>query len=107
MALPILPDDNWDREETPKAALEDEITAHEVSDTQWTTSMWSSAGITKGKKPHLIQGPRYQSRILENRVQVTDADSRRLCRKIDKRILAVLAWVYFLQVLSPAPAKHS
>lgn len=100
MALPILPDDNWDREEMPKAVMEDEITAHEVSnDTQWTTSIWSSADASKEKKPYLIQGPRYQSYILGNRVRVTDADSRRICRKIDKRILVVLVWVYFLQVL--------
>lgn len=99
MALPILPDDNWDREEMPKTGVDGEITAHEVSDTQWATSIWGSADTSKGKKPYLIQGPRYQSRILENRRQVTDADSRRICRKIDKRILVVLIWVYFLQVI--------
>ncbi|PHH60126.1 hypothetical protein CDD81_2084 [Ophiocordyceps australis] len=33
------------------------------------------------------------------RVQLTQADSRRICRKTDRVILTVLVWVYFLQIL--------
>lgn len=98
MALPILPDDTWERETMPKTEVEDEATAQEIPDTQWTTSIWSAADTSKRDKPHLIQGPRYQGHVSESRVEVTAKDSRRICRKIDKRILAILVWVYFLQV---------
>lgn len=30
---------------------------------------------------------------------LTEADSKRICRKTDKRILVALCWVYFLQIL--------
>ncbi|PHH82723.1 hypothetical protein CDD82_5078 [Ophiocordyceps australis] len=33
------------------------------------------------------------------RVQLTEADSRRICHKTDRVILSVLVWVYFLQIL--------
>ncbi|KAJ9113007.1 hypothetical protein QFC22_006103 [Naganishia vaughanmartiniae] len=33
------------------------------------------------------------------RVEMTDEQSRMICRKIDKVILPILAWVYFLQIL--------
>jgi MFS family permease len=33
------------------------------------------------------------------RVLLTEEDSRRICRKTDKRILVVLMWVYFLQIV--------
>lgn len=99
MALPILPDDTWEGEAKPKAEAEDEITAQENPDTQWTTSIWSASDKSKGKPPYWIQGPRYQGHVSESRVQLTDEDSRRICRKIDKRILVILVWVYFLQVL--------
>lgn len=33
------------------------------------------------------------------RVLVTEEDSKRICRKTDKRILVVLMWVYFLQIV--------
>lgn len=98
MALPILPEDAWETEAVPKTEVKDEITAQEIPDTQWTASIWSAAEKSKGKRPYLIQGPQYSSHILENRVQVTDEDSRRICRKIDNRILVILVWVYFLQV---------
>lgn len=106
MALPILPDDTWEREAMPKTEVEDEITAQENSDTQWTTSVWSASDKFKGKKSYWIQGPRYQGHISESRVQLTDDESRRICRKIDKRILIILVWVYFLQVLSPESGSH-
>lgn len=32
-------------------------------------------------------------------VQLTEEDSRRICRKTDKAILVILIWVYFLQIL--------
>ncbi|KAG5950457.1 hypothetical protein E4U53_005035, partial [Claviceps sorghi] len=32
-------------------------------------------------------------------VELTDDDSRRICRKTDRVILAMLVWVYFLQIL--------
>lgn len=35
----------------------------------------------------------------EYRVQLTEEDSGRICRKTDKVILALLVWVYFLQIL--------
>lgn len=103
MALPILPEDDWEMEAAPKTEVDDEneITAHEIPDTKWTTSIWSASDTSKGLKPYMIQGPRYEGHISETRVQVTAEDSRRICRKIDRRILAILVWVYFLQVLSP------
>lgn len=33
------------------------------------------------------------------RVSLTEEDSKRICRKTDRTILVVLAWVYFLQIL--------
>lgn len=99
MALPILPDATLERETMPKAEAEDEITAQETSDTQWTNSMWSASDKSKGKTSYWIQGPRYQGHVSESRVQLTDEDSRRICRKIDRRVLVILIWVYFLQVL--------
>ncbi|EEA22101.1 hypothetical protein TMatcc_008473 [Talaromyces marneffei ATCC 18224] len=33
------------------------------------------------------------------RVLLTEEDSKRICRKTDKRILVVLMWVYFLQIV--------
>ncbi|KAJ6125662.1 Major facilitator superfamily domain general substrate transporter [Penicillium samsonianum] len=33
------------------------------------------------------------------RVPLTEEDSKRICRKTDRTILVVLAWVYFLQIL--------
>lgn len=106
MALPILPDDNWDREEMSKAEVEDKITAHEVSDTQWTTSIWSAADTSKGTNSYLSQGPREHGHVSESGVQLTDGDSRRICRQIDKRVLAVLVWVYFLLVIPSEPGSH-
>ncbi|OAA78450.1 Major facilitator superfamily domain, general substrate transporter [Akanthomyces lecanii RCEF 1005] len=32
-------------------------------------------------------------------VRLTEEDSRRICRKTDRTILAILVWVYFLQIL--------
>ncbi|ORY88109.1 major facilitator superfamily domain-containing protein [Leucosporidium creatinivorum] len=36
-------------------------------------------------------------------VYVSEEDSRRICRKIDMRLLTVLMWVYFLQILLRSP----
>ncbi|SGY69993.1 BQ5605_C004g03088 [Microbotryum silenes-dioicae] len=36
--------------------------------------------------------------LLEDRVVVTEADSRRICRRTDIHVLILLAWVYFLQI---------
>lgn len=37
--------------------------------------------------------------IGNGRVPLTEDDSRRICRKTDRVILAILVWVYFLQIL--------
>ncbi|KAI5479397.1 hypothetical protein MNV49_003731 [Pseudohyphozyma bogoriensis] len=37
--------------------------------------------------------------LAENRVEVSDEDSRRICRKIDTHVLPLLGWIYFLQIL--------
>ncbi|KAH8814596.1 putative allantoate permease [Flagelloscypha sp. PMI_526] len=34
-----------------------------------------------------------------DRIVVTEEDSKRICRKIDTRLLTLLSWVYFLQIL--------
>ncbi|KAG5972935.1 hypothetical protein E4U55_000693 [Claviceps digitariae] len=34
-----------------------------------------------------------------HKVELTEDDSRRICRKTDRVILAILVWVYFLQIL--------
>ncbi|KOS17033.1 putative transporter [Escovopsis weberi] len=36
---------------------------------------------------------------LAPRVRLTEEDSRRICRKTDRTVLAILVWVYFLQIL--------
>lgn len=44
-----------------------------------------------------------EGKLMDNsgieRVQLTEEDSKRICRKTDKTILVVLVWVYFLQIL--------
>ncbi|KAJ6441199.1 MFS transporter [Purpureocillium lavendulum] len=37
--------------------------------------------------------------IGSGQVELTEEDSRRICRKTDRVILAILVWVYFLQIL--------
>ena len=37
--------------------------------------------------------------IGDNRVTLTDEDNKRIRRKTDRVILAILVWVYFLQIL--------
>lgn len=103
MALPIYPDDAWDSEAMPEADAEDESAAHGISDTQWTTSIWSAADKSTGKKTHAINDRRNLHHLEANRVRVTDQDSRRICREIDRRILLILIWAYFLQVLLQDP----
>jgi hypothetical protein len=99
MALPILPDETWESEAMPKAEVEDESAAHRISDTQWTTSIWSAADTSTREKTPSIQVLRNQHHVAVTRVQVTDEDSRKICRKVDNRILLILVWAYFLQVL--------
>ncbi|KAG6364278.1 hypothetical protein INS49_005877 [Diaporthe citri] len=74
----------------PKKEAEDEIAAQGNSDIHWTTSVWSASDKSKGKKSSWIQGPRYQGHVSESRVLLTNEDSRRICRRIDKRILVIL-----------------
>ncbi|KND94958.1 putative transporter [Tolypocladium ophioglossoides CBS 100239] len=40
-------------------------------------------------------------------VQLTEEDGRRICRKTDKVILAILTWVYFLQILDKSVLGYS
>ncbi|PGH23042.1 hypothetical protein AJ80_02815 [Polytolypa hystricis UAMH7299] len=50
-----------------------------------------------------IQSMRHGDSVLavigSERVKVTEADNKWICRKTDKVILAILVWVYFLQIL--------
>ncbi|EHK21561.1 uncharacterized protein TRIVIDRAFT_52696 [Trichoderma virens Gv29-8] len=44
-------------------------------------------------------GDRALALIGNEQVELTEEDSRRICRKTDRVILAILIWVYFLQIL--------
>ncbi|RFU76434.1 major facilitator superfamily domain, general substrate transporter [Trichoderma arundinaceum] len=44
-------------------------------------------------------GDRALAIIGNEQVELTEEDSRRICRKTDRVILAILVWVYFLQIL--------
>jgi MFS family permease len=44
-------------------------------------------------------GGRALAFIGNERIQLSDKDNRRICRKTDLHILPILVWVYFLQVL--------
>lgn len=105
MALQIYPDETWESETMPKAEVEDEDAVYGVPDTQWTTSIWSAADTSARKKSQVIQDHQNQHHIGVTRAQVTDEESRRICRKIDSRILPILIWVYFLQVLLHDPCE--
>ncbi|KAL7414559.1 major facilitator superfamily domain-containing protein [Mrakia frigida] len=48
---------------------------------------------------HKIQNEDIFNVLSEERIFLTDEQSRQVCRKIDRVILPVLAWVYFLQIL--------
>ncbi|KAJ5401166.1 hypothetical protein N7465_011655 [Penicillium sp. CMV-2018d] len=58
-------------------------------------------------KPDVVHNeaaePQKGDKIIDNsgivRVPLTEEDSKRICRKTDRTILVVLAWVYFLQIL--------
>ncbi|ORY82361.1 major facilitator superfamily domain-containing protein [Leucosporidium creatinivorum] len=45
--------------------------------------------------------------MAEDRVLLTEADSRRICRKTDLNILPLLCWVYFLQILDKSVIGYS
>ncbi|KAL7912435.1 putative MFS transporter [Trichoderma velutinum] len=47
----------------------------------------------------LKHGDRALALIGNEQVELTEEDSRRICRKTDRVILAILVWVYFLQIL--------
>ncbi|KAJ4859415.1 major facilitator superfamily domain-containing protein [Trichoderma breve] len=44
-------------------------------------------------------GDRALALIGSEQIELTEEDSRRICRKTDRVILAILVWVYFLQIL--------
>ncbi|PTB35309.1 hypothetical protein M441DRAFT_74414 [Trichoderma asperellum CBS 433.97] len=52
-----------------------------------------------GGKNEAMHGDRALALIGNEQVQLTEEDSRRICRKTDRVILAILVWVYFLQIL--------
>lgn len=52
-----------------------------------------------GGKHEAMHGDRALALIGNEQVQLTEEDSRRICRKTDRVILAILVWVYFLQIL--------
>jgi len=77
------------------------------------------AGIEKQSSAshHEVEGDGFDKGTTEERVYLTEEDvslgasgrdlirlqtlmvqNRRLCRKTDKRILAILMWIYFLQI---------
>ncbi|KAL7940166.1 putative MFS transporter [Trichoderma barbatum] len=47
----------------------------------------------------LKHGDRALALIGNEQVELTEEDSRQICRKTDRVILAILVWVYFLQIL--------
>ncbi|KKP07876.1 hypothetical protein THAR02_00084 [Trichoderma harzianum] len=47
----------------------------------------------------LKHGDRALAFIGSEQIELTEEDSRRICRKTDRVILAILVWVYFLQIL--------
>ncbi|KAK4060441.1 uncharacterized protein Triagg1_10802 [Trichoderma aggressivum f. europaeum] len=47
----------------------------------------------------LKHGDRALALIGSEQIELTEEDSRRICRKTDRVILAILVWVYFLQIL--------
>ncbi|UKZ68734.1 uncharacterized protein TrAtP1_009756 [Trichoderma atroviride] len=52
-----------------------------------------------GGKTQVKHGDRALALIGNEQVELTEEDSRRICRKTDRVILAILVWVYFLQIL--------
>jgi len=58
-------------------------------------------GTAKDTMPgdQLKHADRALALIGSGQVELTEEDSRRICRKTDKVILALLVWVYFLQIL--------
>lgn len=52
-----------------------------------------------GGKTEVKHGDRALALIGNEQVELTEEDSRRICRKTDRVILAILVWVYFLQIL--------
>ncbi|POR37076.1 Putative transporter [Tolypocladium paradoxum] len=50
-------------------------------------------------KLHQRHADRAFALVGNEQVQLTEEDSRRICRKTDRVILAILVWVYFLQIL--------
>jgi MFS family permease len=59
--------------------------------------------ITKQQDEAIGDAPRHADVALNvigsGQVTLTEEDSRRICRKTDRVILAILVWVYFLQIL--------
>ncbi|KAK9326814.1 major facilitator superfamily domain-containing protein [Lipomyces starkeyi] len=53
----------------------------------------------EGRQPSVEHADRALQVIGSERVVLTDEDSKRIRRKTDKVILAILCWVYFLQIL--------
>jgi len=49
-------------------------------------------------KRHSLHEIEHDKMMTEQRIILTEEDNRRLCRKTDRRILAILMWIYFLQI---------
>lgn len=50
-------------------------------------------------RPRSLHADRAAAIIGDERVDLTEEESKRICRKIDRVILPILVWVYFLQIL--------
>ncbi|TWU77754.1 hypothetical protein ED733_008607 [Metarhizium rileyi] len=58
-------------------------------------------GCAKNTMPQeqMKQADRALALVGNEQIELAEEDSRRICRKTDKVILAILVWVYFLQIL--------
>lgn len=93
--LPVPPQSNDGREagRVPFAAMTTEDLKRSISheETQKPQGPTAMAGGAHADVAFAVIG--------DQQVQLTEEDSRRICRKTDKVILAILVWVYFLQIL--------
>ena len=63
----------------------------------WIPPTTSTSRVLRA--PSFNTGDRALALIGSNQVELTEEDSRRICRKTDRVILVILVWVYFLQIL--------
>ncbi|KKA23748.1 hypothetical protein T310_2200 [Rasamsonia emersonii CBS 393.64] len=61
--------------------------------------MASKPTVTHEEEQPAVHGDTALRLIGQQRIPLTDADSKRIRRKTDRVILAILVWVYFLQIL--------